>query len=51
MPERRFNHINIDRVGPLPPFYCFTYFLIIVDWATWWLEAVPLSSMMSFEVA
>lgn len=51
MPARRFTHIKIDLVGPLPPSHGFTHLLIIVDRTTRWLRAVPLSSVMSSEVA
>jgi transposase InsO family protein len=46
IPHRRFSHIHLDLVGPLPPSpgghqYLFT----IIDRTTRWLEAVPLRSM------
>ena len=51
VPERRFDHVNIDLVRPLPPSHGFTHLLTMVDLTTWWPEAVPLSSTTSTEVA
>ena len=41
-PHRRFDHIHIDIVGPLPPSRGFTHLLTMVDRYTRWPEAVPL---------
>ncbi|XP_075315187.1 uncharacterized protein l1td1 [Odontesthes bonariensis] len=51
VPERRFDHVNIDLVGPLPPSQGYTHVLTMVDRTTRWAEAVPLSSITSADVA
>ena len=42
IPHRRFEHINIDIVGPLLPSQGFAYLLTIVDHFSRWPEAIPL---------
>ena len=44
VPARRFAHIHVDLVGPLPPSAGFTHLFTIMDRSTRWLEAVPLST-------
>lgn len=44
VPARRFDHVNIDLVGPLPQSRGFTHLLTIVDRTSRWPEAIPLSS-------
>lgn len=51
VPERRFDHVNVDLVGPLPPSRGFTHLLTMVDRTTRWPEVVPLSSTSAAEVA
>ena len=51
VPARRFDHINIDLVGPLPPSQGFTYLFTIVDRFTRWPEAVPLSDISTTSCA
>ena len=51
IPERRFDHVHVDLVGPLPPSQGFTHLLTMVDRTTRWPEVVPLSSTTTAEVA
>ena len=50
VPQRRFDHVNVDLVGPLPSSHGFTYLLTMVDRTTRWPEAVPLTSLASVEM-
>ena len=50
-PHRRFDHIHIDIVGPLPSSRGFTYLLTMVDRYTRWPEAVPLSDTSTLSCA
>ena len=43
VPNRRFDHIDIDLVGPLPPSQGYTYLFTIINRFTHWPEAIPLS--------
>ncbi len=46
VPAKRFNHVHIDLMGPLPVAQDgSTYLLTMVDRTTRWLEDVPLRSM------
>ncbi|XP_033946699.1 uncharacterized protein [Pseudochaenichthys georgianus] len=51
VPERRFDHFNIDLVGPLPSSQGLSYLLTMVDRTTRWPEAVPLVSTSAADVA
>lgn len=51
VPGRRFDHVNVDLVGPISPSKGFTYLLTMVDRTTRLFEAVPLSSATSVNVA
>jgi len=51
MPARRFGHIHVDLVGPLPASSGFTYLFTIIDRSTRWPEAVPLASTSAADCA
>jgi len=50
-PERRFGHIHIDLVGPLPPSNGCKYLLTCVDRFTRWPESWPIDNMSTYAVA
>ena len=50
-PQRRFVHIHVDIVRPLPPSKGLRYLFTIVDRSTRWLEAVPMVDVMSSSCA
>jgi len=46
IPERRYTHVHVDLVGPLPTSVeGFKYLFTMVDRSSRWLEAAPLKSM------
>ncbi|XP_010783119.1 uncharacterized protein, partial [Notothenia coriiceps] len=51
VPEWRFDHVNVDLVGPLPPSHGFTYLFTMVDRTTRWPDSVPLASTSASDVA
>ena len=42
VPAKKFSHIHVDLVGPLPPSEGFTHLLTIIDRTTRWPEAIPM---------
>ena len=51
VPGRRFSHIHVDLVGPLPQSCGFSYLFTIMDRTSGWPEAVPLQSTTAEECA
>jgi len=51
VPTRRFSHIHVDLVGPLPESEGFTYLFTVIDRTTRWAEAVPLRSTAAADCA
>ena len=51
VPEKRFSHIHVDLVGPLPPSLGFTHLFTVIDRHTRWPEAVPLKDTSATECA
>lgn len=50
-PQRRFGHIHVDVVGPLPPSEGRRYLFTVIDRSTRWPEAVPMSDATSASCA
>ena len=44
VPSRRFSHVHVDLVGPLPASEGFTHLFTVIDRTTRWAEAIPLST-------
>ncbi len=51
VPHRRFAHIHVDLVGPLPPSCVHTYLFTIIDRTSRWPEAIPLTSITAVDCA
>lgn len=51
VPHRRFSHIHVDLVGPLPSSQGATHLLTVIDRTSRWLEALPLTSTTATAVA
>ncbi len=51
VPVRRFSHLHVDLVGPLPRSSGFSYLFTVVDRTTRWPEAIPLTSVAAADCA
>jgi len=52
VPNRRFSHVHVDLVGPLPTSAeGFRYLFTLVDRSTRWVEAVPIKTMAAADCA
>jgi len=51
VPDRRFAHIHVDLVGPLPPSGGFSHLFTIIDRATRWFEALPVAGTTAADCA
>jgi Integrase zinc binding domain len=51
VPCRRFAHLHIDLVGPLPLSRGCQYLFTIIDWTTRWPEAIPLAATAAADCA
>ncbi len=51
IPCRRFAHVHVDLVGPLPRSAGFSYLLTVLDRTTRWPEAIPLTAVTAANCA
>ena len=51
IPQRRFAHIHVDLVGPLPRSSGFSHIFTVMDRTTRWPEAIPMSATSAADCA
>jgi transposase InsO family protein len=51
VPRRRFAHIHVDLVSPLPRSAGYSYLLTVLDRTTRWPEAIPLAAVTAADCA
>jgi hypothetical protein len=51
VPHRRFSHLHVDLVGPLPTSSGYNHLFTIIDRTTRWPEVIPLSSTSAADCA
>jgi hypothetical protein len=51
VPHRRFSHLHVDLVGPLPRSEGFSYLFTVIDRTTRWPEAIPLAAVTAADCA
>jgi hypothetical protein len=51
VPQRRFEHLHVDLVGPLPPSSGYSYLFTVVDRTTRWPEAIPIPGISAADCA
>jgi hypothetical protein len=51
VPTRRFSHLHVDLVGPLPASKGFTYLFTIIDRTSRWPEAIPIAATTTVDRA
>jgi hypothetical protein len=51
VPRRRFAHVHVDLVGPLPRSAGYSYLLTVLDRTTRWPEAIPLAAVTAADCA
>jgi len=49
VPFRRFSHVHVDLVGPLPSSHGYTYLLTCIDRSTLWPEFIPSTGISTAE--
>jgi hypothetical protein len=51
VPTRRFIHIHVDLVGPLPASKGYTHLFIIMDRTSHWPEGIPIATTSTVDCA